>query len=249
MKTHFSIFLQIFVVILIAENTRAAIAPSIKTCPRNSPNLAECLIKAVDVMKPQISTGYYGPNLISDVNLTRVLIGDIAVNRNINVKLLGMYIVGMNNFKIEKLRINPEKFKIEIIVSIPHMDGFAKYSLGWNLGIFAIQGAGDENFSLDNTKVLMKLSGTRYPRNGVEYLKIDSAEMTIKSGNLRVYFDNLFNGQKALEKAANEVINQNIELFKGEVFPPIEQNLSKILLRLATQIFDSAPYEEFFPIK
>jgi len=63
-------------------------------------------------MKPQISTGYYGPNLITDVNLTRLVIGDIAVNRNINVKLNGMYIVGMNNFKIDKLRINTEKFKV-----------------------------------------------------------------------------------------------------------------------------------------
>ena len=63
-------------------------------------------------MKPQISTGFYGPNLVTDVNLTRVLVGDIAVNRNINVKLLGMYILGMNNFKIEKLRVNPEKFKV-----------------------------------------------------------------------------------------------------------------------------------------
>jgi hypothetical protein len=28
------------------------------------------------------------------------------------------------------------------------MDGYAKYSLGWNLGIFAIQGSGDQTFSL-----------------------------------------------------------------------------------------------------
>lgn len=63
-------------------------------------------------MKPQISTGYYGPNLVTDLNLTKLVIGDIAVNRNINVKLNDMYIVGMNNFKIDKLRINTEKFKV-----------------------------------------------------------------------------------------------------------------------------------------
>lgn len=97
--------------------------------------------------------------------------------------------------------------------------------------------------------MLIKFSGNRYPKNGVEYLKIDSAQLIIKSANLKVYFHNLFNGQKALEQAANEVINQNIELFKDEVFPPIEKNLSKLLLKLSTQIFDSAPYNEFFPIK
>lgn len=100
---------------------------------------------------------------------------------------------------------------------------------------------------LDNTKALLKLSGNKYLKNGVEYLKIDSANVIIKSADLRVYFDNLFNGQKALEKAANDVINQNIGLFKDEVFPPIEINLSKILFQISTQIFELAPIDEFFP--
>ncbi|XP_070493412.1 protein takeout-like [Chironomus tepperi] len=246
MNKYYSVCLQIFVVILICETTQAKLAPGFKTCPRTSPKLAECLISAVEGMKPQISTGIYGPNLVT-TNLTRIYVGDIAVNRNINVKLLGMYILGMNNFKIEKLRVNPDKFKMEVLITLPHMDGFAKYHLGWNLGIFAIQGSGDESFTMDNVKSILKLSGTRYLRNGVEYLKIDSAQVVIKSVDLKVYFDNLFNGQKALERAANEVINQNIELFKGEVVPPIEQNLSKILFKMANQIFESAPYDEFFP--
>jgi len=37
---------------------------------------------------------------------------------------------------------------MEAIASLPHLDGFAKYSLGWNLGVFAIQGSGDQTFSL-----------------------------------------------------------------------------------------------------
>jgi hypothetical protein len=101
---------------------------------------------------------------------------------------------------------------------------------------------------LDNTKAILKFSGSKSLRNGVEYLKIDSAQLIIKSAQLKVYFHNLFNGQKALEQAANEVINQNIEIFKGEVFPPIENNLSKLLLKLSSQIFDSAPYNEIFPL-
>ena len=83
----------------------------------------------------------------------------------------------------------------------------------------------------------------------MEYLKIDSAQLIIKSTDLRVYFDNLFNGQKALEKAANEVINQNIDVIKGDVFPLIEQRLSNVLLKMSNQVFASASYNEFFPLK
>ena len=71
--------------------------------------------------------------------------------------------------------------------------------------------------------------------------------MTIKSAQMRVYFDNLFNGQKALEKAANEVINQNIDIIKGDVLPIIEQHVAKVIHRIANQVFASASYIEIFP--
>jgi len=64
---------------------------------------------------------------------------------------------------------------------------------------------------------------------------------------MRVYFDNLFNGQKALEQAANEVINQNIDVIKGDVVPIIEQRVSSIIHRIANQVFASATHKDFFP--
>ena len=72
--------------------------------------------------------------------------------------------------------------------------------------------------------------------------------MSIKSANLKVYFDNLFNGQKALEEAANEVVNQNIDIIKGDVFPVIEQSIGNIVQKMANEILGSAPYDNFFPL-
>lgn len=105
--------------------------PPFKTCPKNSPKLAECLIKAVEAMNPQISTGIYGP--LRTANLTRISIGDIAVNRNINVKLNGLHLIGMNNFKIDKLRINPEKFKVNKILVYLDDDIYANKIFVYNL--------------------------------------------------------------------------------------------------------------------
>lgn len=71
--------------------------------------------------------------------------------------------------------------------------------------------------------------------------------MTIKAAELKAYFGNLFNGQKNLERTANDVINQNIDILKGDVFPVVEQVLGKILLKISNQIFSSAPFGDFFP--
>ena len=96
--------------------------------------------------------------------------------------------------------------------------------------------------------MLARFVGSRYLKNGIEYLKIDKTQLSIKTAQVKLYFDNLFNGQKALEQAANEVVNQNIDIIKGDVFPVIEQSIGKIVQKMANHIFESAPYEEFFPL-
>ena len=94
------------------------LAPSIKPCPLNSPNIADCVIKAIEKLKPEISTGIYGPNLRTDVNLTKFNLGDISVDRSFKLKMTNLHGFGFNNFKIEKLRINPENFKVSCLESI-----------------------------------------------------------------------------------------------------------------------------------
>lgn len=96
--------------------------------------------------------------------------------------------------------------------------------------------------------MLIKIYGSRYHRGSVEYLKIDRCDVNIKAGVLKVYFDNLFNGNKAMEIAANDVINQNIDIIKGDVIPVFERELGKILLKISNQVFAIAPFNEFFPL-
>lgn len=156
-----------------------------------------------------------------------------------------------------------------MIVNFPHVNTISTYNLIWNLGILALQGKGDNtvtlgmsikknvqvfktliNFTschLDNVIVHAKLIGSIQQRNNQNYLKIDNAQVIIKSAQMKVYFDNLFNGQKELERTANEVINQNVEILKSDVFPIVEQSLGKILLKISNEVFSSAPYSEIFP--
>lgn len=98
--------------------------------------------------------------------------------------------------------------------------------------------------------MLIKIIGSRYLNNdNEEYLKIDRCDVHIKSGSLKVYFDNLFKGNKAMDVAANDVINENIDVIKGEVVPIFERELGKILMKISNQIFSIAPVNEFFPLK
>ncbi|KAG5680724.1 hypothetical protein PVAND_010214 [Polypedilum vanderplanki] len=226
----------------------ATLPSNFLTCPRNLPNVADCVKHAIEVLRPQITTGQFGPNLITDESLNPLIIGDVNVQRTFNMKLTNLRIFGMANFKIEKLRINTEKFKLEMIISIPRIDGTANYSMRMMIALLNLQGNGSHDILMENVRAHVKMIGSRYVRNNVEYLKIDSCEVRIKAAKLKVYFDNLFNGQKALERTANDVINQNIELITGEVYPIIENVMAQKLLKISNIIFNYAPFDEFFPI-
>lgn len=102
-------------------------------------------------------------------------------------------------------------------------------------------------FPSDNYKARIRLTGSYYQKNGVQYIKFDESQVKLASGPMHVRFENLFNGQKALEDVANNVINQNSEMMKGEVFPPIEKQLAARLLTLINIFLSYASFDELFP--
>lgn len=102
-------------------------------------------------------------------------------------------------------------------------------------------------FFSENLKIHLKLTGNLYPKNGVDYAHINEVKFTLKPGTIRVQFNNLFNGQKELEKVANEAINSNIDLITADLFPQIERALEKKTIVVANQFFEKAPIAEFFP--
>lgn len=93
----------------------------------------------------------------------------------------------------------------------------------------------------------MKIIGSRYLKNGVEYLRIDDVKLTIKPGSMKVRYENLFKGNKALENVGNEFINQNIDLIANDIIPKVENGVEKKILTVANQVFEKAPFDDFFP--
>lgn len=104
-----------------------------------------------------------------------------------------------------------------------------------------------KNLPLEKARTLLKLLGSRYQKDGNIYIKIDQVKVDIKASSLRAQFSNLFNGQKALEKIGNDVINQNIDMFRSSVLPQVERAMEKKILIAANQVFERAPESEFFP--
>jgi hypothetical protein len=96
------------------SNLQSSAAPKIKTCGRNSPQLADCVKNAIEYLRNDITNGFAGVfsgNAITE-GLNPLTIGDINAQRNFNMQLKNLKVFGLGNFKVDKLRINVENFKV-----------------------------------------------------------------------------------------------------------------------------------------
>lgn len=91
------------------------------------------------------------------------------------------------------------------------------------------------------------MKGKVVTENGVKHLKFDKMKTKISFGSGRIWLDNLFNGDPALGKGANDAINDNIQAFFEELKPSFEEALSNRFTQIANKITESFNYDDLFP--
>lgn len=91
------------------------------------------------------------------------------------------------------------------------------------------------------------MRGSRYIRDGVEYVKFHKMPMRVTVDKMNLNLENLFNGDKVLGEVGNSIINDNQDLYLAEIIPGLEKGLSRKFLGIANQILETATYDEMFP--
>lgn len=86
-------------------------ASNFKTCIRNSPQFANCVTGAIERLRPEMTVGNFGNNILTE-SLSPLNIGDVTTQKSFNMKLFALKVFGLEKFKIDKLRINTENFKV-----------------------------------------------------------------------------------------------------------------------------------------
>lgn len=72
------------------------------------------------------------------------MVDDIHIKRGdgFYVNLSNIRAIGAMNFKIEKLRVNIDNFRVDAIVTVPRIDAFGQYKLNMLLGVLNLNGQG-----------------------------------------------------------------------------------------------------------
>lgn len=203
--------------------------------------------ESIEILRPRLSNGDLGDGVLVD-GLEPLKIDDIVINRGegFYVNLNNLKALGVKNFKIDKLRINVVDFKVDVLVDVPKIEAFGKYKLKMLLGILQLNSEGNmkgvlgekvvaarcgtsqSSFSSsDNVKFKISLGGTKYMKNGREYVRIDKTDVFVKIPKMKLHFENLFPNDKVLSDLGNNLVNQNIDMFLKDIEPALQKSLGE----------------------
>lgn len=91
------------------------------------------------------------------------------------------------------------------------------------------------------------LQGNIMVTNGVKHLEFDKIKLKTSIGKATVNLENLFNGDRLLGKATNDVINDNADMFFHIIKPSVEDGLEELFTKCANGITEAFEYDELFP--
>ncbi|XP_070069952.1 protein takeout isoform X2 [Drosophila takahashii] len=223
-------------------------ASTIRPCARDDPQLERCIINAVYQIRPLLVHGNLGDGYKTPP-LEPLALDNIELGRSSQFQAVftDLEANGGSNFIIDRLIAKPLDISYDLWITLPRIDFRGKYSLHLNLLLLDIKGKGNMQGYCENAKASVKMRGSRYLRNGKDYVKFTKMTMRIDFKDFKLNLENLFNGDRILGDVGNSLINNNQELYLNEIVPGLEQGLSKKFLDVANEILATATFDEMFP--
>ncbi|CAF4830328.1 unnamed protein product [Pieris macdunnoughi] len=238
----FVVFCFINVVLLVK------IPDYMKICKRDQSTINECVTDSVQSLRPHLVSGIpefqvpsIDPFYISEII---AISGELAP---LKAKAKNVKVSGASDFTVKNVDVNLDTFAIRALFRFPklHLEGL--YQLDTQILVVPLRGQG--NFVADAIKcdADVRITNKIYEMNGTQYIKFQNVNVEIDMKDYRLRLYGLFNGDKTLEEATNEAINQNRGEFLQAMKPYIEKTTAKVLLDTANRIVNSLPLDQIFP--
>ena len=136
-----------------------------------------------------------------------------------------------------------------MIVKFPKLDIKTNYDLVIKIFGQNLDNKGEGFIKLENARARVALKGSKYLKDGKEYIKFERFRMKVQPGTIRqLKLSNLFQNDPNIEDAANAFIASNSEFLLQNVYPTIEKDLAELLTNVANELAKNATYDELFPL-
>ncbi|XP_056647820.1 protein takeout-like [Diorhabda sublineata] len=244
MNIRFNIF--ILMVLCLAE---AKLPSYIHVCKKSDPNLAKCIIDSVYSLKPKLANGIPELNVPSaePLLLEKIQLRTGQSRTKIDANLTNLQVWGVTSFEILELRPDVTKNRFIFKSKVPHIYFKGDYDLNMDILLLKYKGQGPLSGNFTDLSLDAVLKGHITKINGVDHIQFRKFGVHVEFSHTKIELSNLFDNQRNLGNATNQVLNENSEVLLTEIKPALENALASKFTDIANNICKTFSYNELFP--
>uniref|UniRef100_A0A1L8DQ07 Putative hemolymph juvenile hormone binding protein n=1 Tax=Nyssomyia neivai TaxID=330878 RepID=A0A1L8DQ07_9DIPT len=195
------------------------------------------------------------PGGIKDVNIPSIdpqFYDKIELKRNLGAVNLQLVLSNVNLYGFSKADIlqmdgfTEDPKKLQVHFKVKKIEIIGDYKLRGEFLLFPMTGDGKSNNTLLDFDFFWNGTVKLIEKNNQKYLKLENYKARFTTSRIFFFFDNLFGGDKALAKSANEFFNENWKIFFDAMKPLLFKLTGQFFGSLLNGPFSKIPYTEFF---
>jgi len=166
---------------------------------------------------------------------------------NLKSSLKNINLSGLSSSKVKRVAVKfDKKFGVKAEALTPKIDLIGEYSMKGQIVMLPINGFGKCSISMTNVSTTADLRGDYIEKDGETYINVTSFKLKLKPQHMKLNFENLFNGDKALSQTLNNFMNENWELVANQMLPGYEKHFGELFKGIAGKIFSAVPMKFMF---
>ncbi|CAH0393933.1 unnamed protein product [Bemisia tabaci] len=225
--------------------TSKNIPPYIKQCREADPKLSECIIQAVNHLRPYLVRGIPDIQLPS-VEPFRMEPFSLALATGpdgYKITLRDIDLRGASNFTITKLKLSRGSQPFEAKIRIPALVMDSHYSSSGVL--IVIPASGNGTFHADFGDILATVKGymstVKEERTKRDYFHLDKLDLDLNIKKARMSVSKVFNNNKILVEATNLFLEANGQEVLQAMMPQLRGKLSNVFKGIVNQLLSNVP--------
>ncbi|XP_050348316.1 uncharacterized protein LOC126772159 [Nymphalis io] len=237
--------------IVLACSGSVDIEKYLKTCARNSPDVNDCLVDAIQSGITAMAGG------IKDIGVPAVDPYHQKEqkfeykNNQIQAKMVSkdIIVIGLKGSTVRdaRLRVDDDSFHLEVDMFSPAVSVSGKYEGSGSYNALNVIAKGTYVTNMTDLVYTWKLDGKPETIDNEVYMRIKSFYMRPDVSNMQVYLTNEAPETRELTALGVKIVNENWRLLYKELLPIAQDNWDKIGVRVANKIFLKVPFNRLFP--
>ncbi|XP_072763885.1 protein takeout [Anoplolepis gracilipes] len=239
-----SLWVILLVIGYAVAQSSDSIPEYVKQCSRSDPKLTNCLINALDHLRPYLRVGIPEIELpsVEPFRMDELTLSLTGGANGYKIQLRDLYVKGASNYTVEDIKLGSP---FQAIVRMPALILDAHYSSSGVLIILPASGNGTFHARFGDATALVKGTVSTKSREGKTYLNVDNLDVILGVKDVQMRVSKIFKNNRILTEAINLFLRENGQEVLKVMEPQLKKKLSTLFAGIVNQLLRHVPVESF----